>query len=669
VLKDILYKVIAGAIVWLLAAGASLLSKSVRRLFKDIILLRKAGIKFVLPRDEYEKKEVFKKAIREGGGNDELLIVGRTNRSFVHDYEKDLLSGLANGLNVSEVLLEPEEIDKGIDLSQLQLADPLQIKNDLKSSIDAHKLLFAKAKEGGLAGTFLVCTCDHVVFNSLAAFRNTTQTRVALDFSFRDKFGGSRKYVLYFECDRRDPDHFCNQLYEFYRGFYDPERFYLGYRDKRIEYGLGYAKSEIRADVDALVREYSASEESRNNDPSRLLPYVPSVFGTIKGGEINSGPISVQIEVTNQCNGQCVHCSRHNWNSDGAKADSEMATEELKSLLNDLWTLRVKSVTFSGGEPTCRTDLPDILEYAHWKRLGIGVLTNGLDIDDNMATALAKYSTWIRISLDGSEPATYDRVRVVKSGFARVKGSLERINEAKMRVRSECRIGLSYTIQRSNIEDVPRMINMALNSPLFQNLPLVFKFAHGQNGGIFRCTVPELRALYKDILEGRPARDNTNLDYLKQSIDRRFTPFDDIAKGKPLGAFYRREKTTCFTPYLFSLVDSTGDVYPCCFLYHDNDPYMKFQPRRQIHKLGNVRHVRFGDIWSGDSYTEKRKSLGGIDLAVYPECAECTRHYFHNAFLTRLLSAYDAYERKYGAIRDAAFHDVVDKYPEEVLWL
>ena len=81
----------------------------------------------------------------------------------------------------------------------------------------------------------------------------------------------------------------------------------------------------------------------------------------------------------------------------------------------------------------------------------------------------------------------------------------------------------------------------------------------------------------------------TNLPYLKELLNEYLTD-KDIWGGQPLYSYYQRSQIRCFTPYLYSMIDAYGDVYPCCFLYYDNESYELFRERRRDYRMGQLKN-------------------------------------------------------------------------------
>lgn len=60
------------------------------------------------------------------------------------------------------------------------------------------------------------------------------------------------------------------------------------------------------------------------------------------------------------------------------RVDRELTTEEWQQILDKAWQAGVPHVTFTGGEPTLREDLPDLIAYAEKNGQVCGLLSDGL---------------------------------------------------------------------------------------------------------------------------------------------------------------------------------------------------------------------------------------------------------------------------------------------------
>ncbi|KAA3647834.1 MAG: radical SAM/SPASM domain-containing protein [Chloroflexi bacterium] len=64
------------------------------------------------------------------------------------------------------------------------------------------------------------------------------------------------------------------------------------------------------------------------------------------------------------------------------RVDRELTTEEWKQVIDKAWEVGIPHIIFTGGEPTLRDDLAELIKYAEDKGQVTGLLTNGLRLAD-----------------------------------------------------------------------------------------------------------------------------------------------------------------------------------------------------------------------------------------------------------------------------------------------
>ena len=80
-------------------------------------------------------------------------------------------------------------------------------------------------------------------------------------------------------------------------------------------------------------------------------------------------PLAVLLEITHRCPLQCPYCSNP---VELDRGSTELTTEEWKKVLTELAEIGVLQVHFSGGEPTARKDLVELVKHAD----DVGLYTN-----------------------------------------------------------------------------------------------------------------------------------------------------------------------------------------------------------------------------------------------------------------------------------------------------
>ena len=113
------------------------------------------------------------------------------------------------------------------------------------------------------------------------------------------------------------------------------------------------------------------------------------------------------------------------------------------------------SLALSGGEPLVRRDLPEILDYADGKAHVI-LTTNGMLINEAVATRLAAMDSTIEISIDGSRADIHDRIRG-QGAFEKTLQGMRHLAEAGI----ADRITFITTITQANVDDLESIIELA----------------------------------------------------------------------------------------------------------------------------------------------------------------------------------------------------------------
>ena len=147
--------------------------------------------------------------------------------------------------------------------------------------------------------------------------------------------------------------------------------------------------------------------------------------------------------ITRKCNLRCLHCYT---DSEAKNYPGELTTEQCKIVLKDLADFRVPAVLFSGGEPTLRPDLLELVAFAKSLGLRPTLSTNGTLIDDTLAPKIAAAGfTYVGISLDGIGEVN-DHFRGLPGAFDRAMAAFDRLTALGQRV------GLRMTLTRHNVE-------------------------------------------------------------------------------------------------------------------------------------------------------------------------------------------------------------------------
>ncbi|MBZ9765435.1 pyrroloquinoline quinone biosynthesis protein PqqE [Mesorhizobium sp. CA6] len=166
-------------------------------------------------------------------------------------------------------------------------------------------------------------------------------------------------------------------------------------------------------------------------------------------------PIGMLAELTHRCPLQCPYCSNP---LELLKANHELDTQTWLDLFSQAADLGVLQVHLSGGEPTLRRDLEQLIAGLSARGVYTNLITAGVGIAEGRIEAFAEAGLdHLQLSFQGARPATTDRI-------GNHRGSHEKKLETARRARAA---GLPLTINapvhRHNIEEVPEFIDLALS--------------------------------------------------------------------------------------------------------------------------------------------------------------------------------------------------------------
>ena len=300
-------------------------------------------------------------------------------------------------------------------------------------------------------------------------------------------------------------------------------------------------------------------------------------------------PLCLHVEITDACGPcHCIICGRHRWTP-----PRHMPATMFERLLSSLASIGTRSIVLSGGEPFEHPDVGLFLAACAQYGVRVGVLSNGIGLSrfladpkacDDPARLLAQSCDWIRVSVDGATEQQFAAVRR-PSQPAPSGGWIEAMLDSLRQVRAAGgqangpQLDVCFTLCRENSEHFMSMVECyRKNTDVID--ACYFKFAHGSHLGDIAPTPGSVEAIGRQTRElldrgdtdthvrtgGHDRRcHGMNIDFLARFV--KLCGATSIASGMPLT---KAPPTKCFVPFMFSLVDARGHVYPCCHLYRDN---------------------------------------------------------------------------------------------------
>jgi len=251
--------------------------------------------------------------------------------------------------------------------------------------------------------------------------------------------------------------------------------------------------------------------------------------------------LSCTWELTHRCTGKCEIC---NYRRNPSGPDEELRLGNVQKGLEKIYSYGCRWVNFTGGEPTLRPDLEEIVHYASRLGMWTTMVTNGSLLTRERIRMFKKAGLdSMFISLDSTNPQAHDKQRGISGSFAQVLKSLRWLHEEFL---SSYRIGgIMCVLTRENIPTYREILKLADDL----GVCVVFQPYHVNKTGKITFTA-ELNEEREDgILNAN--REFSNLLCTKTYI-KGFTTF---FKQDPL--------PPCHAGLKYFSIDPLGFLHPC----------------------------------------------------------------------------------------------------------
>jgi pyrroloquinoline quinone biosynthesis protein E len=164
-------------------------------------------------------------------------------------------------------------------------------------------------------------------------------------------------------------------------------------------------------------------------------------------------PMGLVAELTHRCPLRCPYCANpvalH-------RAGAELDTGTWRRVLEEAAALGVLQLHLSGGEPTARKDLIELVSTAAAAGLYSNLITSGVLLDkpllDNLARAGLDH---VQISFQDTEPANADRIGGFDGGHGRKLAAARAVKEVGLALTT------NFVVHRQNVTRVSDMLNLA----------------------------------------------------------------------------------------------------------------------------------------------------------------------------------------------------------------
>jgi radical SAM protein with 4Fe4S-binding SPASM domain len=345
-------------------------------------------------------------------------------------------------------------------------------------------------------------------------------------------------------------------------------------------------------------RMYRVKSETAKSDYEKLIYAISTLAQTEKVCPVSfldvksvepftqnyTAPLRMDLALTFRCQNNCVHCY-----AGGPHETAELSTEQWKQVIDRLSQIGVFILTFTGGEPTLREDLPELLLYAQNRGMVTGLITNGRRLKDKAyVETLAKVGLdFVQVTLESHDAKVHDLMTEVKGSWK------ETIAGIKNASRTQIYVSTNTTLSRYNATDFLDTIDFIkkLGVAAFGCNSLIYSGKANKISEEFALPLETLNELLPKI------RDKANMLGLKFLW---YTP-TQYCRLNPVELDLGVK--SCSAAMVNMCVGPNGDVYPC---------------QSYFESLGNILKDDWQKIWNNPLAVSIRHRE-----YVEPKCKDC----------------------------------------------
>ncbi len=142
----------------------------------------------------------------------------------------------------------------------------------------------------------------------------------------------------------------------------------------------------------------------------------------------------LDIELTERCNNNCIHCCINLPADDAATEKKELATAQIQAIVREAVSLGCLTLRFTGGEPLLRKDFNILYLYARKLGLKVILFTNATLISPSIAALFKRTPPLapVEVSVYGMKQGSYEGVTRIPGSFRAARRGIRLLLENKI---------------------------------------------------------------------------------------------------------------------------------------------------------------------------------------------------------------------------------------------
>lgn len=354
--------------------------------------------------------------------------------------------------------------------------------------------------------------------------------------------------------------------------------------------------------VTSITRRYNIAPRQASEDYAQFASTLDNLIhpdGACPVCELNldtlapfstrpSAPYRMDLALTYRCNNNCAHCYNAR-----PRTFPELSTAQWKIILDKLWQIGIPHIVFTGGEPTLRADLPELIAHAERNGQITGINTNGrrLKDPDFVARLVEAGLDHVQITLESHLPEVHDHMVAMPGAWQDTVQGIRNVLSTRLFVMT------NSTLLQQNTADLPGLLSFLeqLGVPTFGLNALIYSGRGETVGtGLAEEDLPPLL----EIARAHSARTNQRLIWYTPT---QYCHFDPVLLE--LGV------KGCTAALYNMCVEPDGSVLPCQSYYQS---------------LGNLLSMDWPSIWNHELAVRLRERQDApthcLTCALFSEC-------------------------------------------------
>lgn len=337
------------------------------------------------------------------------------------------------------------------------------------------------------------------------------------------------------------------------------------------------AKSALTKDIHSFEQEFVSL---LNNDACPICDLELEV--TTPFSARLSAPYRMDLAITYRCNNACAHCYNAR-----PRNYPELSTQEWFGILDKLWEIGIPHIVFTGGEPTLRDDLPELIQHAEKNGQITGLNTNGRKLKNTeyVQQLVDAGLDHVQITFESSDPAVHDRMVCLPGAWTETLAGIKNVLQSKLYVMT------NTTMLTTNVSTIPATLDFLaeLGMPTVGLNALIYS-GRGKSVGT-GLSEAQLYPLLETAKEITSKHDQRLIWY----TPTQYCNFDPVQME--LGV------KGCTAALYNMCIEPDGSVLPCQSYYKP---------------VGNIRLDQWTDIWNHDLCVSLRERK-----SVPEKCGDC----------------------------------------------